>query len=153
QGLRIAAPILNLEAGSSLTSSLASGTAISIVSDFPAGLTINLPNGASATMSTGGGSLYLGPGMRAFPIGSPPGTAPTPVSNLPLVFAKTAGVGTATLNISGGQVLTQTTNATTTINAGVVLTSDSPIVMNVNNSTLTNNGAVNYTGSSPSTTI
>src|SRR5262249_33947276 len=78
---------------------------------------------------------------------------PTPVSNLPLLFAKTAGPGTATLNLTGGQVITQTTNASTTIDAGVVLASDSPIVMNVNNSTLTNNGAVNYTGSSPATTI
>src|SRR5262249_33804166 len=83
QGIRMGTPMLNLGAGSSLASSLASGTAVSIGSQFPGGLTINLPDSGSVTMSTGGGSLFLGPALLEFPIGSPPGTAPTPVSNLP----------------------------------------------------------------------
>src|SRR5262249_27579994 len=142
QGIRMGTPMLNLGAGSSLASSLASGTAVSIGSQFPGGLTINLPDSGSVTMSTGGGSLFLGPALLEFPIGSPPGTAPTPVSNLPLVFAKGAGPGATTLSISGGQVLTQTTNATTTVSAGVTISSSSPIIMKVNSSTLLNDGTI-----------
>jgi hypothetical protein len=143
---------VSLGAGSSLSSSLASGTAVAVLGNFAPGLTLTLPDSASVTMSTGGGSIFLGPGAPPA-TSTPPGTAPTPVSNLPLLFAKTVGTGTAILNLSGGQVVTQTTNQTTTISTGVTLTSDSPIVMNVNNSTLTNNGEVNYTGSSTATTI
>src|SRR4030095_9807884 len=140
-------------AGSTLSSSLASGTAIAVGGFFPpAGTTIKLPDSATATISTGGGSIWIGPAMP-FPIGSPPGTAPIPASNLTLDFTKSAGSGTGTLHFIGGTVFTQTTNATTSVGADVILNSDLAITMNVNGSTFTNNGAVNYTGSSPGTTI
>src|SRR5262249_20233262 len=57
--------------------------------------------------------------------------------------------GIATLNLTGGQVLTQTTNASTTVAAGVTISSDSQIVMNVSNSTLTIGGTVTSSAAGP----
>src|SRR5262249_33234868 len=87
-----------------------------------------------------GGSIFLGPAMP-FPIGSPPGTPPMPMSNLPLAFAKTAGPGTTTLNLTGGAVTMQTTNASTTMDSSVTLSSDSSISI-ITPQLILNNGSL-----------
>ena len=89
-------------------------------------LTITSPDGGSATMTTGGGAINV---------------AATAGQNL--IFAKSAGAGTTTLNLNGAPLgLTITAPGTITVNAGVTLQSDNNITVTSNGVAFTNNGIV-----------
>src|SRR5262249_30711107 len=66
-------------------------------------------------------------------------------------FLKSAGTGTTSLTVDGGNLFTF--GVTTTIGAGVALASNKSILMRSDNGIIINNGAVNYTGVNATPTV
>ena len=127
--LRLVTASLNLGDNSKVVSTTASGAAIAVFSandDAPLSasypLTITLL-GSTATISTAGGSINIMPTAFTNPNPPPSSWQLALAPDQPVTFAKSAGSGTATLNLNGGPVFITTSgiNAITSINAGVAL--------------------------------
>src|SRR5262249_43713581 len=136
---------------------------INITSPTGSDLTIQAPSGFSATIQTAAGVLTYQNGgttinglLNGLPVVQPIGGQPvagsiniTAAPGHTLTFADSdpAGMNAATLNLNGGPVVITSNGSSTTVGSGVTVASDSPIVMNVNNGTLRNNGTI--TSSAP----
>src|SRR5262249_45402337 len=124
------------------------GGAVSLLSSTGAAgapLTITAPASSSATISTGGGSIFI---MPTSGTGNPLVT--TLAANQPITFANSAGVSgsIATLNLNGGPVFITTSGglaAAVSINSGVSLAATGDLTatsagnLNVNGSVFANN--------------
>src|SRR5262249_45965578 len=137
--LQVNTPVLNLGANSSLVSSAASGPGITVLSSVngPKPLTINLPTGSAATISTLGGSISFMPSS-----GNNVVATVVPAADQSVTFATSTGTGTATLHLNGGPVFIETAgaaSATTSFNTGVTLVA-------TGNLTATSAGNINVGG-------
>lgn len=117
----ISTPSLTFGNGGALAASGAS--AITINSGGATNLTVTGTTGNVATVSTVGGTINI-----------------QPTAGRTLTFAQ-SGAGATTINLNGGSVTT-TTSAATNVNSGVTVASNNNITMNVNGSTITNDGLV-----------
>src|SRR5262249_17252494 len=127
--LQLTTQFLNLGANSSVVSTVTSGPGISVFSSIngPKPLTINLPGGSSATMSTLGGSISFSPSSGNVVIATV-----TPAVDQPVSFVSSGG--NAALILTGGPVTITTVNGpatggSTTIGADVTVISGSSITI------------------------
>ena len=116
----------NLTFGNTSTLNASGNGTITINSGGANPLTITSPDASSALIITGGGAINI-----------------TPSAGQNLVFAKTAGAGTTTLNVNGSALsLTASAPGTITVNASVILQSNSNITVTSNGVAITNNGTI-----------
>lgn len=131
--LTITATSITLGTGTTITSTGTTGTAVSIVA-YTNSLTITAPNASSSTISSSGGLISI--------------------NQYALTFAKSAGVGTTTLNFNGGPTSFGTSIGNITVNSSLTLASNNNLTFNLPNSTsLVNNGTITSSANAGSITI
>lgn len=125
-GIELLTPSLVLESSAGLNAT--GSSIIDVTPNCPNALTVTVVAGSNGTVSTTGGAINI-----------------FPTSGFALTFARSGVAGDGTLVLSGGDVTT-TSSSTTTVNSNVVVSADSTnLTMNVNGSTLTNNGTIRST--------
>jgi hypothetical protein len=114
---------LSLSSLATISSGVTSGAAVFIQS--AGALQITAADNSFATISSGGGQIWI-----------------SAAGSQTLEFSKSSGSTSTTLNFNGGPLVTTSSGAATIIDPAVTVASNNNITMNVNNSTLTDNGAI-----------
>src|SRR5262249_36876652 len=157
-GINISAPTIKFLGDASIFSTNGAITDIKMSSNHfdltPVPLTIILPDSAAVSLSiTEGPTFQGGTTFGAFggPTVSNPREGNNSTPNGSTTFLKSAGTGTTSLTVDGGNLFTF--GVTTTIGAGVPLAENKSILRRSDNGIIINNGAVNYTGVNATPTV